>query len=105
MTRSVAKNRSATRPTKNGETSDATEVVPKTAPACGRRKSAVCWSGRCVMVTYQAPQMTYWRNIITPRRVLRNVPTGTSCHVETARQGRRGSKNVTESTTTFDNLW
>ena len=33
MTRSVAKSRSATSPTRNGATSEASAVVPKTAPA------------------------------------------------------------------------
>ena len=72
MTRSVAKKRSATNPTKNGETSDATAVVPKTAPAAVAEKWSVLVR-YVVIVTYQAPQMMYWRNIITPRRVLRNV--------------------------------
>jgi hypothetical protein len=26
-----------------------------------------------VIVTYQAPQMTYWRTIMMPRRVLRKL--------------------------------
>ena len=41
MTRSVAKNRSATSPTKNGDTSEATEVVPNTAPAAVAEKCSV----------------------------------------------------------------
>ena len=65
MTRSVAKNRSATRPTKNGDTSEATETVPNTAPACGAGEMQRAASGRCVIVTYHEPQMTYCRNIIS----------------------------------------
>ena len=41
MTRSVEKNRSATRPTKNGDTREATETVPKTAPASVPEKCSV----------------------------------------------------------------
>src|SRR6185369_10292212 len=69
MTRSVEKNRSATRPTKNGETMAATETVPKTAPASVPLKCRV-WVRYVLSVTYHEPQMAYCKNIIAPRRVL-----------------------------------
>ena len=75
MTRSVAKKRSATSPTKNGDTSEATDAVPKTAPAAVAEKCSVVVR-YVVIVTYHAPQITYWRNIMAPRRVRRNVCIG-----------------------------
>ena len=75
ITRSVAKNRSATRPTKNGETSEASDTVEKTRPACVPVKCSVCVR-YVVMVTYHAPQMTYWMNIMIARRVFRNFMSG-----------------------------
>src|SRR5262245_9272461 len=68
ITRSVAKNRSATRPTKNGETSDAIDTVENTHPAWVPVNPRVCVR-YVVIVTYHAPQMTYCRNIITHRRI------------------------------------
>src|SRR6185436_19296447 len=75
MTRSVAKNRSATRPTKKGDISEATETVENTRPACVPVKCSVCVR-YVVMVTYHAPQMTYWMNIMIARRVFRKLMSG-----------------------------
>ena len=71
----MAKNRSAIRPTKNGDTSDARETVEKTRPAWVPVKFSVCVR-YVVMVTYHAPQMTYWMNIMIARRVFRNFMSG-----------------------------
>src|SRR5262245_19885130 len=61
--RSVAKNRSATMPTKNGEIIAATAVVPAARPICAPEKRNVEPS-HVPIVTYQAPQMKYCRNIM-----------------------------------------
>ena len=61
-TRSVAKKRSATMPTKNGETIAASAVVPDATPTCCPENFRV--SPRNVPnVTYHTPQMKNWRNI------------------------------------------
>ena len=60
---SVAKNRSATIPTKNGDTSAAMAVAPYASPTCGAVKFSVC--DRYVpIVTNHAPHTKYCRNII-----------------------------------------
>src|SRR4030095_8338061 len=69
ITRSVAKNRSATRPTKKGVTKEAIETVEKTLPTCVPVKCSV-WVRYVLIVTYHDPQMAYSRNIIALRRVL-----------------------------------
>src|SRR4051812_20070678 len=61
--RSVAMNRSATMPTKNGEIIAASAVVPAASPICSPEKCSVAPS-HVPMVTYHAPQTKYWRNII-----------------------------------------
>ena len=61
--RSVAKNRSATMPTKNGETIAANAVVPYANPICSPEKCKVSAS-HVPMVTDHAPQTKYWRNIM-----------------------------------------
>ena len=61
--RSVAKNRSAIRPTKKGDTIAASAVVLYAAPLCWPENRNVC-SRYVPIVTYQAPQMKYWRNIM-----------------------------------------
>ena len=60
----MAKNRSATSPTKNGETIAAIAVVLYARPLCCPENWSV-FSRYVPMVTYQAPQTKYWRNIIT----------------------------------------
>src|SRR5262249_24097497 len=60
---SVAKNRSATMPTKNGEIMAATAVVPAASPICSPVKCSV-WPSHVPIVTYQAPPTKYCRNII-----------------------------------------
>src|ERR1700754_1867894 len=75
ITRSVANNRSATRPTKKGETSEASETVEKIRPAWVPVKCSVCVR-YVVMVTYHALQMTYWMNIMIARRVFRKFMSG-----------------------------
>src|ERR671912_728217 len=62
--RSVAKNRSATSPTKNGDTIAASAVVLYARPLSWPENWSVL-SRYVPMVTYQAPQTKYWRNIIT----------------------------------------
>src|SRR5438093_9657958 len=62
--RSVAKNRSATMPTKNGETIAANAVVPYANPICSPEKCRVSAS-HVPIVTDHAPQTKYWRNIMT----------------------------------------
>src|SRR5215831_7414843 len=69
ITRSVAKNRSATRPTKKGDTSEAIETVEKTLPTCVPVKCSV-WVRYVLIVTYHDPQMQYSRNIIALSLVL-----------------------------------
>src|SRR5215467_13651193 len=61
--RSVAKNRSAIIPTKNGETIAATAVVPYASPICSPEKCNVCAS-HVPIVTDQAPHTKYCRNIM-----------------------------------------
>src|SRR5262245_30219624 len=61
--RSVAKNRSATIPTKNGEIIAATAVVPKARPICSPEKRSVSPS-HVPIVTDHAPQTKYCRNIM-----------------------------------------
>jgi hypothetical protein len=61
--RSVAMNRSATMPTKNGEIIAASAVVPAASPICSPLKWSVPPS-HVPIVTYHAPQTKYWRNII-----------------------------------------
>src|ERR1051326_5447079 len=65
--RSVAKNRSANIPTKNGETIAATAVVPYARPICTPVKCSVSAS-HVPMVTDHAPHTKYWRNIIVESR-------------------------------------
>src|SRR5215467_1109296 len=65
--RSVAKNRSAIIPTKNGETIAATAVVPYASPICSPEKCNV-WASHVPMVTDQAPHTKYCRNIIVESR-------------------------------------
>ena len=55
ITFSVAKRRSATSPTKNGEISDARAVVPNMAPVWVPEKCSVLVR-YVLMVTYHAPQ-------------------------------------------------
>src|SRR3954471_9175129 len=62
--RSVARNRSATMPMKNGEIIAARAVVPAASPICSPEKCSVCPS-QVPMVTYHAPHTKYWRNIRT----------------------------------------
>src|SRR5213595_915141 len=61
--RSVAMNRSATMPTKNGEIIAASAVVPYARPVCSPEKCNVSPS-QVPIVTYHAPQTKYCRNII-----------------------------------------
>src|SRR5712671_3471627 len=61
--RSVAKNRSATMPTKNGEIIAASAVVPYARPICWPEKCSVSPS-QVPMVTYHAPHTKYSRNIM-----------------------------------------
>src|SRR5262249_18856119 len=61
--RSVAKNRSAIMPTKNGETIAATAVVPYASPICSPEKCNV-GASHDPMVTDQAPHTKYCRNIM-----------------------------------------
>src|SRR4029077_2508227 len=61
--RSVAMNRSATMPTKNGEIIAANAVVPAARPICSPEKWRVCPS-HVPIVTYHAPHTKYCRNII-----------------------------------------
>ena len=58
--RSVAKKRSATMPTKNGEMIAASAVVPEARPICSPEKPSVCPS-HVPSVTDQAPQTKYWQ--------------------------------------------
>src|SRR5207247_8789496 len=60
--RSVARNRSAIMPTKNGEIIAPTAVLPAARPICSPEKCSVSPS-HVPIVTYQAPQTKYWRNI------------------------------------------
>src|SRR3954469_13015758 len=60
--RSVARKRSATMPTKNGEIIAASAVVPAARPICSPEKCSVSPS-HVPIVTYQPPQTKYWRNI------------------------------------------
>src|SRR4029453_4785805 len=60
--RCVARYRSATRPTKNGDTIAATAVVPNARPICWPENFSVCPS-HVPIVTDHAPQTKYWRNI------------------------------------------
>ena len=60
---SVAKNRSATMPTKNGDTIAASAVVLYARPLCCPENFSVC-SRYVPIVTYHAPQTKYSRNII-----------------------------------------
>ena len=67
MTRSVAKNRSATKPTNTGDTRDAIDTVPNTIAASVAVKCSV--RVRYVLiVTYQEPQIRYCRNIMPASR-------------------------------------
>ena len=50
-------------PTKNGEIIAAIAVVPYASPICSPEKCSVCRS-YVPIVTYQAPQTKYCRNII-----------------------------------------
>src|SRR3954453_22866416 len=59
--RSVARERSATMPTKNGEIIAARAVVPAASPICSPVKFSA--PSQVPIVTYQAPQTKYWRNI------------------------------------------
>src|SRR5882672_8086461 len=61
--RSVAMNRSATMPTKNGEIIAASAVVPAASPICSPEKCSVPPS-HVPIVTYHAPHTKYCRNII-----------------------------------------
>src|SRR5438874_10148192 len=61
--RSVAMNRSATMPTKNGEMIAATAVVPAARPICSPENFSVSPS-HVPIVTYHAPHTKYCRNII-----------------------------------------
>src|SRR5437773_8545512 len=60
--RSVAINRSAIMPTKNGEIIAPTAVVPNASPICSPEKCSVSPS-HVPIVTYHAPHTKYWRNI------------------------------------------
>src|SRR5436309_2564730 len=60
--RSVARNRSATMPTKNGDIIAPTAVLPAASPICSPEKCSVSPS-QVPIVTYHAPQTKYWRNI------------------------------------------
>src|SRR5437763_3915209 len=60
--RSVARNRSAIMPTKNGEILAPTAVLPAARPICSPEKCSVSPS-HVPIVTYHAPQTKYWRNI------------------------------------------
>jgi hypothetical protein len=73
--RSAAKKRSATMPTKNGVIIAATAVLPYARPIWVPSNPRVV--PRYVpRVTNQAPQMKYWRNII-PRSLDRMLTGGT----------------------------
>src|ERR1051325_3246086 len=61
--RSVAKKRSAIMPTKKGEIIAANAVVPYAKPTSSPEKWSVAES-QVPIVTDQAPQTKYWRNII-----------------------------------------
>ena len=50
-------------PTKNGEIIAASAVVPAARPICSPEKCSV-WPSHVPIVTYQAPQTKYCRNII-----------------------------------------
>src|SRR5579872_1469259 len=60
--RSVAMNRSAIMPTKNGEIIAASAVVPAASPICSPEKCSVDPS-HVPIVTYHAPQTKYCRNM------------------------------------------
>src|SRR5438128_5812321 len=60
--RSVAINRSAIMPTKNGELIAPTAVVPNASPICSPEKCSVPPS-HVPIVTYHAPHTKYCRNI------------------------------------------
>src|SRR4029453_15595374 len=60
--RSVARNRSAIIPTKNGEIIAASAVVPAARPICSPEKPSV-WPSHVPIVTDQAPHTKYCRNI------------------------------------------
>src|SRR4051812_25500819 len=61
--RSVARKRSATMPTKNGEIIAASAVVPAARPICSPEKCSVAPS-HVPIVTYHAPHTKYCRNIM-----------------------------------------
>src|ERR671912_485889 len=84
--RSVAKNRSATSPTKNGETIAASAVVLYASPLSWPENWSVL-SRYVPMVTYHAPQTKYWRNIITDS--FNRVAVGICCSSQNG--GRSGA--------------
>src|ERR1700676_1048385 len=64
--RCVANARSAMRPTKNGETIAPMAILPAPHPICRPEKCSA--ANHVQRVTYQEPQMKYWRSIIRPKR-------------------------------------
>ena len=71
----MAKKRSATMPTKNGEIIAASAVVPNARPICSPENFSVSPS-HVPIVTYHAPHTKYCRNIMIES--FRRVPKGIS---------------------------
>ena len=68
MMRCAAKNLSAIIPTKKGEIMVAMASAPYAEATC-TPLDCKCVTIYVPMVTYQAPQMKYWRNIIMESRI------------------------------------
>ena len=86
----MAKKRSATMPTKNGDTIAASAVVPYAAPLSVPEKLSV-FSRYVPIVTYHAPQMKNSRNIITESlsRMVCVIGSRSQAHSRAGLQPRR----------------